>query len=119
MDDSSPCSKALIPPEIRAYTTTFRTFNLACIVFYFLSCVFMVTYFSYLSPVLIVFYVLYFLFAVANLIFHLVAAPLQVSWVKHRLYSVYAVFGVMLIFYTVSFVLFFKTLEHFNEQTDV
>lgn len=61
-----------------------HTFNIACLVVFFISIVFAFPFVGFLQTSQVIFYVIFILIAIVNTAFHLVSHNTRVEWVKRR-----------------------------------
>ena len=100
---------------VKVYTSTFRNFNIACISLFLLTTLFTVLFFDKLRAIQVVFYFYFLGFAIANIVFHVVAAPLRLAWVRARVFTVFVPFGLLLVFHIVGLIEFLSVLDEFND----
>ena len=102
--------------SIKEATTAYRNFNMACLVFYIFTACFMGIFLTYLDGLLIAVFVVQFLFAFANLVYHCLNPMRQENYIRLRLQLVYIPYGILNLIFLYDFYRFFRQLEDYNDQ---
>eukprot|EP00347_Sterkiella_histriomuscorum_P021231 403334743 len=102
--------------QVKEVTSSFRTFNIACILINLLTTAFMTVFLGFLDGLLIAVFVVQFLFTFMNMIFFCVNDMKKQNWVKLRMYLAYIPFGILNLLFLYDFYRFFGQLESYNDQ---
>ncbi len=101
---------------IKEATTAYRNFNMACLVFYIFTACFMGIFLTYLDGLLIAVFVVQFLFAFANIVYHCLNPMRQENYMRLRRYLIYIPYGFLNLLFLYDFYRFFRQLEAYNDQ---
>lgn len=98
------------------FNTGMRSFNIACLVIFFISIVFSFPFLGFLDTPQVVFYMLFILIGLVNVAFLVANQETKAEWVRKRMFSVMMPVLLLIVLQLASLIFFLNQLDEMHDK---